>query len=76
LARETDAGDIFADKVRASERFVHREASGAPPILGLLLGPANLRRGERLVVFRGARDKAAALIDYDRAGAASANINP
>jgi len=76
LAGETAAGDVFAGEIRARERFAHNAASGAPPILGLLLGPANLWGSKGLVIFGGGRDKAAALIDYDSARAASPNVNP
>jgi hypothetical protein len=41
----------------------------------LLLGPANLRRRKGLMIFGGGRDEAAALIDYDGACPASANVN-
>jgi len=53
LAGETDAGDVFAGEIRACERFAHGEASGTPPVFGLLLRPANLRRGKGLVIFGG-----------------------
>jgi hypothetical protein len=75
LARETDAGDVFAREARASQRFADRNARGAPPVLGLLLGPTNLRSSKGFVIFGGGRDKKAALIDYDGARAASANVN-
>jgi hypothetical protein len=76
LSRKTDAGNISARELRDGERFAHGEARGAPPVFGLLLRPANLGRGKRLVLFGGRRDKEATLIDYDRARAARADVNP
>jgi hypothetical protein len=42
----------------------------------MLLGPADLRRGEGLVVRGGGRNNAAVAINYDGARAAGANVNP
>lgn len=75
LPGEANTGDVFASEVRARKRFAHGDTGGAPPILGLLLGPANLRGGKRLVILRGRRDKATGLIDYDRARAAGADVD-
>jgi len=75
LAGEANTGDVSASEIRAGKRFAHGATGGAPPILGLLLGPANLRGGKGLVILRGRRDQATSLIDYDRARAAGANVN-
>jgi len=69
------AGDVFAGEARGSKRLARGNASGPPPVLGLLLGPANLWRCKGLVVFGRGRDQAASLIDYDRASAACSDIN-
>jgi hypothetical protein len=74
LAGEADAGDFFAAKVRCREGLADRDAGGAPPVLRVLLGPADLRRGEGLVIFGGRRDDAAAAIDNDGAGSSGANV--
>ena len=47
-----------------------------PPVLGLLLGPANLGRSKGLVIFGSGRDEEAGLIDYNGPRAARANVNP
>jgi hypothetical protein len=52
------------------------EASRLPPIFRMLLGPADLRRGEGLMVRSGGSDNAAVAVNYQRARAASANVNP
>jgi hypothetical protein len=75
LAGETDAGDIFARKIRGGQCFTDSDAGCAPPVLRLLLSPANLRRRKRLMIFGGGRDQTPALIDYDSACAPSADIN-
>jgi hypothetical protein len=76
LAGETDAGDVLPSKIRASQRFADCDAGGVPPVLGLLLGPANLGRSKGFVIFGGGRDEEAGLIDYDGPRAARANVNP
>jgi hypothetical protein len=76
LAGEADASDVFAGETRASKNFANCCARGSPPVFGMLLGPANLRRRERLMFLRGGRNETAALIDDDSARAASANVNP
>jgi hypothetical protein len=76
LAGKADAGDVFAAEIRFGERLADGEAGGAPPVFGMLLGPADLRRGEGLVIRGGGRDNATVAIDYDGARAASANVNP
>jgi hypothetical protein len=75
LARKADAGDVFAAEIRFGERLADGEAGGAPPVFRMLLGPANLRRGEGLMVRSGRRDNAAVAADYNGARAASANVN-
>ena|SRR5207248_2342034 len=76
LAGEADAGNVFACEICCRKRFAKCGAGGAPPVFGMLLGPANLRRRERLMVCRGGRNEPPALIDDDRARAACANVNP
>jgi hypothetical protein len=76
LAGEANAGNVFAREIRSLECVANRCAGGAPPVFRMLLGPADLRRGEGLMVFRGRRDNGAAAIDYDRARPARANVNP
>jgi hypothetical protein len=76
LAGEADAGDFFGAEIGARDGFTNRDAGGTPPIFGVLLGPANLRRSERLVLFRGGRDDAAVVIDDDGPRSSSTNVNP
>jgi hypothetical protein len=74
LAGKAHAGNFFAPEVRTRKRLANSDARGSPPVLRVLLGPADLRRREWLVVFGGGRDDAAAAIDDDGAGSSSANI--
>jgi hypothetical protein len=74
LAGEAHAGDFFAAEVRSRKRLPNSNAGGAPPVFGALLGPADLRRSEGLVVFGGGRDDAAAAIEDDGAGSSGANV--
>jgi len=67
LTGEADAGDFFGSKVGTRDSFANRDAGGTPPVFGVLLGPADLRRIERLVFFGGGRDDAAIAIDDDGA---------
>jgi len=41
----------------------------------MLLGPADVRRSEGLMIFCGGRDDAAAVIDHEGARATSPNVN-
>jgi hypothetical protein len=43
LTGEADAGDFFGAKICARDGFLNRNAGGAPPVFGVLLGPADLR---------------------------------
>jgi hypothetical protein len=42
--------------------------------LRVLLGPADLRRGERFMIFRGGRDDTPAFVDDDRASPSRSDI--
>jgi hypothetical protein len=76
LTGKADAGDVFAAEIRFGERLADGEAGGAPPIIGMLFGPADLRRGEGLMIRSGGRYNAAVAIDYDGACSAGADVNP
>jgi len=75
LAGEADAGDVFASEIRTGKRFAQGGTCGVPPILRLLLGPANFRGGKGLMIFCGGRDKPTRLIDEQGARTAGANVN-
>ena len=75
LSGETDASDFLRGQIRAGDGFANRDARGAPPVLGMLLGPSDLRRGKWLMVLGGGRDDAAAAIENEGACAASADVN-
>src|SRR5438876_1706704 len=76
LAGETDASNFFGAEIGARDGFTNRDAGGTPPILGVLFGPTDLRRSERLVLFRGGRNEAAAAIYDEGARASGTNVNP
>jgi len=76
LTGEADAGDFFGSKVGTRDSFANRDAGGTPPVFGVLLGPADLRRSERLVFFGGGRDDAAIAIDDDGARSSGTYVNP
>jgi hypothetical protein len=76
LTGETDAGDFFGAKVATRERLANRDAGGTPPVFGVLLRPADLRRSEGLMLFRRGRNDAAVAIDDDGARSSGTNINP
>ena len=76
LTGETYAGDVFSAKVGTRDGFANRNTGGAPPVLRLLLGPANLRRSKGLVFFRGRGDDVAVAINDDGARSSGTNVNP
>jgi len=76
LAGEADAGDFFGSEIGIRDGLATSDACGTPPIFGVLLGPANLRRSEWLVLFRGGRDEAASAIDDQGTRASGTNVNP
>jgi len=76
LAGEADAGDIFGAKTRIRDGLANRDAEGTPPVFGVLLSPADLRRSEGLVLFGGGGDDAARAIDNDGARPSGTNVNP
>jgi hypothetical protein len=76
LTGEADAGDFFGAQICARDGLANRDAGGTPPIFGVLLGPADLRRSEGLVFFGGRGDDAALAIDDDGARSSGTNVNP
>jgi hypothetical protein len=76
LTGEADAGDFFGAKICVRNGFANRDAGGTPPVFGVLLGPADLRRSEGLVFFGGGRDDAAVAVDDDGARSSGTNVNP
>lgn len=75
LAGKTDASDFVCARAGLSQRLRHGDAKGPPPIFRPLLGPADLRRSERLVLFGGRSDDFAALADEQGARAGRADID-
>jgi hypothetical protein len=76
LAGKANACDFIIVKVCACQRFANGDTGGAPPVFGALFGPANLRRGEGLMLFGGRGDDAAIAIDDNDASPSGANVNP
>jgi len=76
LTGEADAGDVFGAEVGTRDSIANREAGGTPPVFRVLLGPADLRRSERLVFFGSGRDDAAVAIDDDGARSSGTNVDP
>jgi len=75
LPGETDASNFFSTQIRAGDRFANRDTRGTPPVFRLLLGPADLRRSERLMLFRGGGDDAALAVDDEGASSSGTNID-
>ena len=75
LTGQSYARDIVASEVGTGERFANRDATGAPPIFGMLFGPTDLRRSEGGVFFCSGREQMALLIDDEGACAASSYVN-
>src|SRR4249920_1878837 len=75
LARKSYASDLVAPQVSLRQRFANGDPCGTPPILRTLLGPPNLRRGERFVFFGSRRGDASFLVNDQRPRAAGAHID-
>src|SRR6266478_5409443 len=76
LTGEAKASDFFSFEVGTRDGLANRNARGAPPVFGMLLGPADLRRSEGLMLFRGGGNNPAVAIDDDGARSSCANVNP
>jgi len=57
------------------QRFWNGYAASAPPVVGMLLGPTDLGRGEGSVIFGRGRSDMTVLIDDQRACAAGSDID-
>jgi len=75
LAGEADAGNVVWPQSGALDGFGYGDATRAPPVLGMLFSPANLRRGKRSVLLGGRTGDPAALIKKQRACPAGSDIN-
>jgi hypothetical protein len=75
LTGEANASDFFSVEIGARDGLTNRDAGGAPPVFGVLLGPADLWRSKGLVLFRSGGDDAAMAIDDDGTRSASTNVN-
>jgi len=76
LTGEADAGDFLGAQICVRDGLANRNAGGPPPVFGVLLGPADLRRSEGLVFFSGGGDDAAVAVDDDGARSSGTNVNP
>ncbi|HEX8873305.1 MAG TPA: hypothetical protein VF780_01670 [Nitrosospira sp.] len=53
LAGKTNASNVVSAQVGIGQRLRNRNSGSAPPVGGILLGPSNMRRGKRGMLFRG-----------------------
>jgi len=75
LTRKPDAGDLIGVKIPGRKGFADSNSAGTPPVLRLLLGPADLRGGERLVLLSRGCNYTAGLIDDECSCTASSYID-
>jgi len=75
LAGEADGGNRVGADAALGEDRANGELAGAPPVVGILLRPRGLRRGERGVVGGLRREQAARLVEDQRARAGGADID-
>ena len=76
LTGEAKASDFFSAQIGTRDDLSNRNARGAPPVSGMLLGPTDLRRSKGLMLFRGGSDDPAVAIDDDGARSSGTNVNP
>ena len=75
LAGEADARDVITAQARLLERLSNREAAGSPPVLGILLGPADLWGSEGRMLFGGGTHYMSVRVDDERARAAGSDVD-
>jgi hypothetical protein len=75
LAGQPDAGDRIAGDAVVGEQGADRLLTGAPPVVGILLGPGGARRRERRVVRRCRGEEGASLVQQQRARTARADVD-
>ena len=75
LSGETNAGDFVGAKARLLQGFRNSYAAGSPPVVGMLLGPADLGRGKRGMLLGGGCDDVPLFVDDQRARATGSNID-
>jgi hypothetical protein len=75
LPGETDAGNFIGAEAGLLDRFRNGYAAGAPPVVGMLLGPTDLGRGEGSVIFGRGRNDVTVLIDDQGTCTAGSDID-
>jgi hypothetical protein len=74
LAGETHAHDAIGGDAALRQDGGHGLSTGAPPIVGILLRPAGLRRMERGVIGRRRSQPPAVVVDEQRARTARTDV--
>jgi len=75
LAGEADGRDGITGKFGGFERFANGEASGAPPVARILLGPAGFGAGKVGMFFRAGGENRAAVVEDDRTSATGSDVD-
>jgi hypothetical protein len=75
LSGKSYAGDLIGLQVCGGEGFADGDSSGSPPILRVLLGPADLGRSEGLVFFGSGRGNLPIGTNNERSRSASTDVN-
>jgi hypothetical protein len=75
LPGEAHAGNVLAAQLALFESFADGRATRFPPVFRMLFGPADLGRGERLVLRCGGGDEPSLLVNNDRARSSGANVD-
>jgi hypothetical protein len=75
LAGKADGCDGIGVEAGGLERFADSERRGAPPVAGILLGPAGLRTGEVGVLFCARSEDRAVFVEDDGAGSACSDVD-
>ena len=76
LTGEANTSDFFSVEIGTRDGLANRDAGRAPPVFGVLFGPADLRGSEGLMLFRSGGNDAAVAIDDDGTRSTCTNVNP
>jgi len=76
LSGDTEASNVIAPQARDFQSTRNGNRASSPPIIRLLLGPANLRGNKGSMLFGRRGNHMPVLIDNEDTRSASSDVNP